>query len=105
LAFWNKTKVCQHHALPEKNLPGSQTLAYLVVALVPIKKAFCHINTCSLDYKPMTIVNDDARIVNKLDATLTDDARVIIYNRHMFIVQATGNSSIQLFMAVLNDAL
>ncbi len=38
----------------------------------------------------MTIVHDDARIVNKLDASLTDDARVIIYDRHMFIVQATG---------------
>ncbi len=35
------------------------------------------------------IVNDDARIVNKLDASLMDDARVFIYNRQMFIVQAT----------------
>jgi hypothetical protein len=38
----------------------------------------------------MMIVHDDARIINKLDASLTDDARVIIYDRHMFIVQATG---------------
>ncbi len=37
----------------------------------------------------MTIVNDDTRIVNKLDASLTDDSRVVIYDRHMFIVQAT----------------
>ncbi len=37
----------------------------------------------------MMIVNDDARIVNKLDASLTDNARVIIYDRHRFIVQAT----------------
>ncbi len=36
------------------------------------------------------IVNDDARVINKLEASLTDDARVIIYNRHMFIVQATA---------------
>jgi hypothetical protein len=35
----------------------------------------------------MTIVNDDSRVVNKLEASLTDDARVIIYDRHMFIVQ------------------
>ncbi len=48
-----------------------------------------HFIFCGLYYKPMTIVNDDARIVNKLDASLTDDARVVIYNRHMFIVQAT----------------
>jgi hypothetical protein len=40
----------------------------------------------------MAIVNDDARIVNKIDASLTDDARFVIYDRHMFIVQATGVS-------------
>ncbi len=38
----------------------------------------------------MTIVNDDSRVINKLEASLTDDARVIIYNHHMFIVQARG---------------
>jgi hypothetical protein len=37
----------------------------------------------------MTIVNDDSRVINKLEASLADDIRVIIYNRHMFIVQAT----------------
>jgi hypothetical protein len=41
-------------------------------------------------YKPMTIINDDSRVVNKLEASLTDNARVVIYNHHMFIVQATG---------------
>jgi hypothetical protein len=41
-------------------------------------------------YKPMTIINDDSRVFTKLEASLTDDARVIIYDRHMFIVQATG---------------
>jgi len=38
----------------------------------------------------MMIVNDDSTVVNKLEASLTDDARVVIYDRHMFIVQATG---------------
>jgi hypothetical protein len=38
----------------------------------------------------MTTVNDKSRVVNKLEASLTDDARVIIYDRHMFIVEATG---------------
>jgi hypothetical protein len=38
----------------------------------------------------MTFVNDDSRVINKLEAPLTDDARVFIYDRHMFIVQATG---------------
>jgi hypothetical protein len=37
----------------------------------------------------MMIINDDSRVVNKLEASLTDDARVVIYERHMFIVQST----------------
>ncbi len=39
----------------------------------------------------MMIVNDNSRVVNKLEASLTDDTRVVIYDRHMFIVQATGS--------------
>jgi hypothetical protein len=35
------------------------------------------------------MINDDSRVVNKLETSLTDDARVVIYNCHMFIVQAT----------------
>ena len=38
----------------------------------------------------MSIVNDDTRVINKLEASLTDDARVVIYDCYMFIVQATG---------------
>ncbi len=37
----------------------------------------------------MMIINDDSRVVNKLETSLTDDVRVVIYDRHMFIVQAT----------------
>jgi hypothetical protein len=37
----------------------------------------------------MMIINDDSRVVNKLEPSLTDDARVVIYNRHLFIVQST----------------
>ncbi len=37
----------------------------------------------------MTIVNYASSVINKLEALLTDDARVIIYDRHVFIVQAT----------------
>ncbi len=59
-------------------------------------------STCGLYYKPMTIVNDDARIINKLDASLTDDARVVIYDRHMFRVQATKLMSMN---GVLNYSL
>ncbi len=38
----------------------------------------------------MMTVNDNSRVVNKLEASLTDDARVIIYDHHMFIVEASG---------------
>jgi hypothetical protein len=50
-------------------------------------------DTHGLYYKFMTIVKDDSRVVNKLETSLTDDARVVIYDRHMFIVQATGVSN------------
>ncbi len=36
--------------------------------------------------------------VNKLGASLPDDARVVIYDRHMFIVQATGGAKIHLLL-------
>jgi hypothetical protein len=55
-------------------------------------------------YKPVMIVNDDSRVVNKLEASLTDDARVIIYDRHMFI--GGGSSScliILIFLVVLTE--
>ncbi len=44
-----------------------------------------------LYYKPIMIVNDDSSIVNKLETSLIGDTGVVIYNRHMFIVQATGD--------------
>jgi hypothetical protein len=45
---------------------------------------------CGLYYKPMMIVNDDSIVIYKLEASLTDYAGVVIYDHHMFIVQATG---------------
>ncbi len=36
------------------------------------------------------IVNDDYSIINKLETSFNDEASVIIYDRHMTIVQATG---------------
>jgi hypothetical protein len=38
----------------------------------------------------MKIVKDDSRVINKLETPLTDDARVVIYDRHMFIIPDTG---------------
>jgi hypothetical protein len=47
-------------------------------------------------YKCITIINDDSSIINKIDASLTDDARVVIYDRHMFIVLAPGVSDVKI---------
>ncbi len=44
---------------------------------------------CGLYYKPMTIGNDESRVVYELKTSLTDNARIVIYNCHVFIVQAT----------------
>ncbi len=43
--------------------------------------------TCGLYDKHISIINDDSSIVNKFEASVTDDARVIINDCHMFIVQ------------------
>jgi hypothetical protein len=55
---------------------------------------FCNIKivyeNCGLYYKPIMIINDSSKVVNKLETSLTEDARVIIYDCHMFIVQATS---------------
>ncbi len=69
-----------------KYLPGRNTIGFLT--------QWQRVNTLAylssgLYYKPVTIVNEDSRVANKLEASLTDDARVVIYNCHMFIVQAT----------------
>ncbi len=38
----------------------------------------------------MMIINDNTGVITKLETSITDDTRVIIYDRHMFIVEATG---------------
>jgi hypothetical protein len=43
-----------------------------------------------LYYKHVTIENYASSGINRLKASLNDNARFVIYNRHMFIVQATG---------------
>jgi hypothetical protein len=52
----------------------------------------------------MMIVNDDSRVINKLETSLTDNARVIIYDRHMFIVQTTESRNWQLIYIVYHCA-
>ncbi len=54
-----------------------------------------------LYYKHMTIVNDDSRVNIKWSFKLIDATTDIIYDRHMFIVQATGDIVIKLLTAVI----
>jgi len=68
--------------------PVNACLIDFVSSLLLPDAGFKH-NTCGLYYKPMMILNDDSKVINKLEASLTVDARVIIYDHHMFIVQAT----------------
>ncbi len=44
-------------------------------------------------YKHITIVNDNSTVISKYSLKLIDDPRVVIYDCHMFIVQATGACS------------
>jgi hypothetical protein len=53
----------------------------------------------------MRIVNDDSRVINKLETSLTDDARVVIYDHHMFIVQATEATLKELHSSTLQPSL
>ncbi len=51
------------------------------------------VNHPSVQYHThIMIVNDVSSINHKFEVALTDDARVVIYDHHMFIVQATGLS-------------
>ncbi len=43
---------------------------------------------CGLYYKHITTLNNDSSVVNKFETSLTNDARVIIYDRYMFTVKA-----------------
>ncbi len=43
---------------------------------------------CGLYYKHMTIVNGESSIVIKCSFKLIDNTRGVIYDRHVFIIQA-----------------
>jgi hypothetical protein len=80
---WNRHELCR-------------STVYVYAQLrTPIKSLFTSgyklETTSGLYYKPTMIANDDSRVINKLEASLSDDARVIIYDRHMFIVLAISH--------------
>ncbi len=47
------------------------------------------LQNCGLYYKHMMIVNDDSSDISMWSSKLIDDARGIIYDHRMFIIQAT----------------
>jgi hypothetical protein len=49
-------------------------------------------DSCGLYYQHITIIYENSSVVNKFEVSLTDDARVVFYDHHMFIVQATDYS-------------
>ncbi len=86
-------RIIRSNSNEETDWKGSLSTVDLLVKVacfVEKLKYVCSIKiSCGLYYKPVAIINDDSRVVNKLETSLTDDARVIIYDSHMFIVQAT----------------
>ncbi len=53
----------------------------------------------------MMIVNDDSRVVNKLETLLTDNARVIIYDHHIITAQATVVNVMKNFFSFVTKAV
>ncbi len=69
----------------------ARLVAYTIMCSTRVRSILVHkYQTSGLYYKPMTIVNDDSRVINQLENSLTDDYRVVIYNHHKFTVQAIG---------------
>ncbi len=81
LHFWSGGMQLIFSPPPLPRLWPSQPCPWMTSFFAYIRGLYC---------KPITIVNDNPRVINKLKTSLTDDARVVIYDHHMFIVQATG---------------
>jgi len=62
----------------------------LISVSVPWRYDFYSSSSSGLYHKHITIINDDSRVINKLETLLNDDARLVIYDHHMFIVEATA---------------
>ncbi len=60
---------------------------------------------CGLYYKLTMIVNYASSVISEQSFQLIDNARVIIYDRHVFIVQAAGGQSSNFFMLFMFSTL
>jgi len=78
-----------------RGLPGTKSLAYFTSSDTNERKVIKHWHCIIV---ACMIVNYDSSIINKYGASLTDDARVVIYNNQLFIVQATSVSAMKHFV-------
>jgi hypothetical protein len=74
----------------------------ITIASVTTKK-FYRIDTSGLYYKHIKIINYYSSVVKKFGALLTDDARVVIYDCHILIVQATVVNVIKPFFFITDE--
>jgi hypothetical protein len=65
-----------------------ESVACTINILLALALALAHVIS-GLYHKHVMIINYASSGVNKLKASLNDDTRVVIYDRHMFTVQAT----------------
>ncbi len=62
---------------------------YLMLTSYCSAKLWLRCLTSGLYYKHITIVNVDSSVISNWCSKLIDDARVVIYDHNMFIIQAT----------------
>jgi len=86
--------MCQLHLNPvEQNYVRNLSSPEACLMASYVLDLFCSA-TCGLYYNPIMIVNDDARVINKLETHLLM-LLVVIYDRYMFIIQATGELTLK----------
>jgi len=57
---------------------------------IEVEVGMLNIHSYGLYYKNVTIVNDNSSIISKWSFKIIDNARVIIYDHHRFIIQASS---------------
>ncbi len=86
---WTNCHAARLHAARDHPTVISSQMTILLMLDEDIKKSTRRKITNGLYYKHVKIVNVNSSIVSKCSFKLSDDPRVIIYDRHRFIVQAT----------------
>ncbi len=69
---------------------GAKWRGFIKSESILAPKGSSHFKTQNIRCDNVMIINDASSGVNKLKDSFNDDARVVIYDRHMFIVQATA---------------